>query len=117
MAAFIRLTEGDEVTYTITVKRAGTAVNLAAYTVVMYVHDDDAAFGTNQINGASCSIVGDGSAGQVTFAFTSTHTSLGTTNTDFKGKWALKLTTATLDEWTDQEPITIRRNPFITVAS
>jgi hypothetical protein len=113
----IEVTEGDAVTYTITVKRAGTAVNLSGYTVTFYAHADGAAFGTNQINGGACSIVGDGSAGQVTYPITAANTALGTTNTQFKGTWSLKLVSGAIVEWTKRQPIFIYENPFILVSS
>ena len=112
----IVLTEGDEVTYTITVKRAGTAEDLTGYTVVLYAHEHGVGFGTNQIDGSSCTLT-DAANGVVTHAFTSTHTTFAT-NRDLEGVWALKLTDGSgNDEWTKQEPFYIRRNPFVAEGS
>lgn len=112
MAQPIILTEGDEVTYTITAKRAGSAINLTGYTVVLYAKDDDAAEGTNQVNGASVTVT-DAANGVCSFSFTATHSALPTGKTMLTGLWALKLTTGGNDEYTKQEPFLIHKNPFI----
>lgn len=116
MAQPILLTEGDAVTYTITVKRNGAAVNLTPYaTVVFYAHDNDSAVATNQVNGVSCTVT-DAANGICTIDLTATHTSLAAGKTSFEGKWALRLltTSGSKPEWTAQEPFVIRKNPFAT---
>lgn len=116
MAQPILVTEGDVVTYTITVKRAGSAVNLTPYaSVVFYAHDDDSAVATNQVNGVSCTVT-DAANGICTIDLTATHTALASGKTSFKGKWAVRLTTTvgSKPEWTAQEPFEIRKNPFAT---
>lgn len=110
----IVLTEGDEVTYTVTVKRSGSAVNLTGKTVKLYAHDGNAAKGTNQINGLSGTVT-DAANGVCTFAITSTHTTISGSDSNIDGKWAVLVNTTSgdLDEWTKQEPFAIIRNPFI----
>lgn len=111
----IRLTEGDEVTYTITVKRAGSAEDVSGTDengILFYAHEEGVAFGTNQVNGVVCAFVSDGTDGQVTMVFAAAHTTIET-NRDLKGVWAIKLLTSTKPEWTRQEPFEIVRNPFV----
>ena len=112
----IELTEGDNnIAHTLTVKRGGSTVDLTSAFdgAAMYVHDDEAAAGTNKIDGVACTnLAADGTC---TFTFTSTHTTLVGTDTDFRGTWCLKMTQAagSITEYTKQEPIIIKRNPFV----
>jgi hypothetical protein len=114
----IILTEGDSVTYTITVKRAGAAVNLTPYSsIIFYAHDNGAVEGTNQVNGLSCAVT-DAANGIVTVTLTATHSGITGPATMSEGVWALKLVTSSgsLPEYTRQEPFLILKNPFIVVA-
>jgi hypothetical protein len=115
MASLVRLTEGDDqVTYAITVKRAGSAVNLSTHIdsgyVKLYVHADGAVFGTNQIDGVACTD-NDKANGVVNFTFLAAHTNIAS-GSDLKGVWSLKLNDGTTTEWTSQEPFELARNPF-----
>lgn len=114
----IILTEGDSVTYTITVKRAGSAVSLTPYSsVIFYAHDNMAVEGTNLVNGLSCAVT-DAANGVVTVTLTATHSGVPSPSTMIEGVWALKLVTSSgsLPEYTRQEPFLIYKNPFIAVA-
>lgn len=95
----IRLTEGDNnVVWTFTCKRAGAVVDLTGpLAVTLYVHDDDAAEGTNIVNGSSCTVT-DAAAGECTFTFTTSHTVIGGTGRVLKGKWKLKVVSESFDE-------------------
>lgn len=108
----ITLTEGEQVAYTITVKRAGAAVDISTATSTIWVHDDEAAFGTNKVAGSPVSFVTDGTDGRVTYTFTSANTGFAS-DREFRGVWALKVVTGSIVEWTKQEPLLIARNPFI----
>jgi hypothetical protein len=108
----IRLTEGEAVTYTLTVKRDGSAVDVSAATVTFWLHDDDAAFGTNKIDGETTGFTTDGTDGLVTYAFSAANTTFAT-DREIKGRWALKIVTGAVVEWTKQEPAYIVRNPFV----
>jgi hypothetical protein len=111
----IRLYEGENVAYTITVKRAGTAVDLTAHeasgSVVMFARDKDSAEGTNIVNGVACTFP-DAANGQVAFTFTSTHTAIASA-TNVTGFWALKLNDgAGTIEKTKIEDFEILKDPF-----
>jgi hypothetical protein len=109
----IYLTEGEAVTYTFTVKRDGTAVDLSSATVTFYVHDNDpdVAFGTNKIDNSATGWVTDGSDGKFTYTFTVANSTFAT-DRDFEGVYAAKIVEGSVLEWTKQEPIYIVRNPF-----
>lgn len=116
----IRVTEGDDqLPYTITVKRAGSAVDLTLEEgevggVKLYAHADGEDLGTNQIDGVACTF-SDATNGVVIFTFLTAHTDIAAAS-DLKGSWALKLYNGTKTEWTKQEPFEIVRNPFAAVA-
>lgn len=108
----ITVTEGEAVAYTFTVKRAGSAVDVSAATVTFWAHDKDEAFGTNKIDGGATAWVTDGTNGQLTYTFTAANTAIAVKR-ELIGKWALKIVTGGVVEWTKQEPFYIARNPFV----
>ncbi|MDP6460286.1 MAG: hypothetical protein QGH59_00805 [Gemmatimonadota bacterium] len=114
----IELVEGEEITYTFTVKKDGTAEDISSYTPTVYVHDDNAAVGTNRVDEGSTSWVTDGTDGQFTYTFTSANTLITESSdgyTDVSGDWAIKLdeTSGTGLKWTKRERFVLRKNPFI----
>jgi len=104
----IILTEGDNnALWTFTVKRDGSPVNISLATVLLYVRDDDAAEGTNIVNGSSVTIT-DGPNGVCTFNFTSTHTTIAGTGRVLKGRWNLKVNGV----WFEEGEFRIQKSGF-----
>lgn len=92
------LTEGDNnVVWTFTVKRAGVIVNITGMTVLLYVRDDDAAEGTNIINGTACTL-SNPSVGECTFTFLTAHTTIASPGRVVKGRYKLKINSESFDE-------------------
>lgn len=107
--------EQEAGTVTVTIKRAGVAVNLTGKTVTFYAHDKTAAMGTNFIDGLGCTVT-DAANGVVTLSITTAHTTIASPKRDLEGVWAVKVeTTATPtdDQWFGFEPIIVARNPFL----
>lgn len=98
----IVLTEGDNsVEWTFTCKRAGSVVDLTGTTVKLYLHDDDAAEGTNILDDGgsnTCTLDADPTTGQCTFTFTTTHTTISGTGRVVKGTWKLKVDGESFDQ-------------------
>ena len=107
----IERTQGDaEITYTITVKRNGTAEDLSApKTVTFYARDDAKDTTSNQINGGACTLT-DAANGVLTYTFTAANLTIAGSDTDFKGKWRLKIVEGSEIEWTRRETFLIERN-------
>lgn len=117
----LEFTEMEAFVLEVTVKRRGTGagVNLDPYdTVTLQVHDNQAAFGTNQL-----SVLGTPDADQTTnpgvvlFTLSQTNTQLPSGATDFAGVWSVQCKTNdnSLNERTYPGECIIFRNPFVTI--
>lgn len=118
MSERIRLVEGDvDVVWTFQVKEDGSAVDLSSATVVLYVTDDDAAEGTNRVNGASCTPDGDQvtNKGVCTYVFTSTNCTI-TSGDTVRGKYRIKTTISGIERWRDEGDFVLEKNRHIVSA-
>lgn len=113
----ITLVRGEaEIDYTITVKRAGSAVNLTGYTVTFFAHADGDNAGTNAIDASACTLT-DAANGVVTHTFTSAHTAIASSQETLKGDWRLRLVNGSLTEWTKKGDFVIEGNNMVAVTS
>lgn len=118
MSNRILLREGENVTYTIYLKKKGSGDPLVytGGTPVLYLHDDDdaVALATNIVTAGTVTQV-DPANGIISFLFTSTHTALAAGKGEMKGHTSVKVTQANGEiEWGDDIPTIIRRNQYAT---
>ena len=116
MSAKLEFLEGDAFTFTWTIKRLGSVVDISSWTLELYLHDDGETAGTNRVNAAALTIV-SGTAGTASYAFTATDTLITESTssvTDVTGEYSIKTTDPSSNvQWTQKGRYTISRNPFI----